>query len=66
MHFGVGQMVEGTQQHAAPGMKSDSAADVRMPDDEFGDRADFRLRGREGTGAELLEFLTPIAWEISI
>ena len=66
VHFGVGQMIERTQQYSAPGVKRHSSSDVRVPDYEFSHGADFRLRRRKGTGAELLKFLAPVAREIPI
>jgi hypothetical protein len=60
VHFGVGKMIERAQQHAAPGVKRNPAADVRMGADEFGDGANLGLGGRKRAGAELLVFLPPI------
>ena len=66
VHLRVRQMIERTQQHAAPGMERDTPHDVGMTDDEIGHRPDLGLRGREGPSPELLILLPPIARKIAI
>ena len=66
VHLVVRQVLERPQQHAAPRVERRAAGDVRMADDEVDDGADFRLRRRVRTGAELLEFLPPARREIAV
>ena len=66
MHFGVRKMIERPQQDAAPGVKCDAAADVRMGRDELRDRADLGLGCRKRPGAQLLVLLSPISREVSV
>ena len=66
VHFGIGQMIERAQKHAAPRVESHAARDVRMGDDELGNRAHFGFRCGERSGAELFVFLAPIGRKVSI
>ncbi len=66
VHLVVGEMVERTQQHAAPGVEGHASGEVRMADDELRDRAHFRLGRGKRPASELLEFLTPVCRKISI
>ena len=65
-HFVVGLGTEGPQQHAAPGVKEQAAANIAMAVDELHTGAHFRLAGREITGTQLLAFAAPFFREIAV
>src|ERR1700751_3969220 len=66
VHLGVGQMIEGPQKDAGPGVKGHPAGDVRMADHEFDYRTHLGLRGWKTARPQLLELLTPIPRKVSI
>ena len=66
MHLVVGLMLEGAQQHAAPGVERRAAGDVGVAGDERHDGAHFRFRDGKRPGPELLEFLPPARREIAV
>ena len=66
VHLVVRQVLERTQQYAAPRVERRAAGDVRMADDEVDDGANLRFRRRIRSRTLLLEFLPPARREIAV
>src|SRR4029453_3825939 len=62
----VRSVAERSQQHAREGVDAGAAADVRVLDEKVHHRAHLGFRRRIRTGAELLEFLSPVRREVAV
>ena len=65
-HIVIGFGAERSQQHAAPGMEKEPAANVAMVVDELHASAYFWLTGREIAGTQLLTFSSPFFGKVAI